>query len=149
MCACCITKKKLFIQHFPCSYRIHPFPLYIMYAVILPLQACKPSNHVCSTSPPLPQCLNQAPPGAQQLSLPDFLMVLHLEHMEPIAATVVTVVAEVGMRVLCLRKKGTDRLVSFNKHCSAFRQLRAHLCRPASLRAMCAQHLRCRHLHTS
>merc|ERR1719174_3631420 len=40
--------------------------------VAVTLQACKPSNHVCSTSPLLPQFFNQSPPGAQQLSLPDF-----------------------------------------------------------------------------
>ena len=49
----------------------------------LPLQARIPSVHVWSNflSPASPQFLNQAPRLAQQLSLPDFLAVLHLEHM--------------------------------------------------------------------
>ena len=51
---------------------------------ILLLQACKPSAHVCSASPVFPQFLYQAPPGAQQLAFPDFLMVPHLVHSEPI-----------------------------------------------------------------
>ena len=60
------------------------------------MHACKPSNHVCSTSPPLlPQFLYQAPPGAQQLTLPDFLMVPHFEHMEPSVFTVVAGAADV------------------------------------------------------
>ena len=47
-----------------------------------PSQARKPSIHVCSTSAlsAAPQFLNQAPPAAQQLRLPDFLMLPHLEH---------------------------------------------------------------------
>ena len=59
------------------------------------LQALLPSNHVCAVLELslAPQFLNQAPPGAQQLSLPDFLMVPHLEHMEPIVDTVIAVAA--------------------------------------------------------
>ena len=49
-------------------------------------------------------------------------MVLHLEHMDPIVVTLVTVATDVGMWVLGLRKKETDQLVSFDKHGSAFRQ---------------------------
>ena len=69
----------------------------------LSLQAFLPSNHVCSVFelPLAPQFLNQAPPGAQQLCLPDFLMVPHLGHMGPIAfITVVAVTADVVMWVL-------------------------------------------------
>ena len=46
------------------------------------LQACLPSSHVCSVLelPLVPQFSNQAPPGAQQLGLPDFLMTAHLGH---------------------------------------------------------------------
>ena len=49
----------------------------------LPLQACRPSIHVCSTFalPPLPHILNQVPPGAQQLTLPDFAKVPHWGHV--------------------------------------------------------------------
>ena len=41
-----------------------------------------PSNHVCSNfeSPEFPQFLNQTPPKAQQLSMPDFFMVPHFAH---------------------------------------------------------------------
>ena len=44
------------------------------------VQAWMPSSHVCSNvvSPTSPHCLNQAPPRAQQLNLPDFLVVPHL-----------------------------------------------------------------------
>ena len=47
-----------------------------------PLQAWMPSTHVWSNflSPASPQFLNQAPPRAQQLSFPDFLVVPHLVH---------------------------------------------------------------------
>ena len=49
----------------------------------LRLQAATPANHLWSTfllrAPP--QFLNQAPPGAQQLFLPDFSNVPHLGHL--------------------------------------------------------------------
>ena len=43
------------------------------------MQACVPSNHVCSylVSPGDPHLSNQDPPGAQQVSLPDFLSTPH------------------------------------------------------------------------
>ena len=46
------------------------------------LQVWRPSSHVWATFAfsALPQFLYHAPPGAQQLRLPDFLMVPHLEH---------------------------------------------------------------------
>ena len=52
-------------------------------ALDLCVQAVTPSNHLWSkillrTPPPF---LNQAPPGAQQLSLPDFSNVLHFGHV--------------------------------------------------------------------
>ena len=64
-----------------------------------PLQACTPSSHVCSVLelPLVPQLLNQAPPGAQQLSLPDFLMAAHLGHTGVI---LVAVTAAVDMQKL-------------------------------------------------
>ena len=67
--------------------------------LVISLQACNPSTHVWSNfeSPSLPQFLNQAPPGAQQLSFPDFLMAPHLKHMGPIAVTVVVVTAAVDV----------------------------------------------------
>ena len=49
------------------------------------LQAWIPSDHLWSSFalPPLPQVLNQEPPGAQQLILPEFPIVPHLGHKEP------------------------------------------------------------------
>ena len=44
----------------------------LLVLVSLRLQDWMPSNHVCSKLE-LPHLLNQAPPGAQQLRLPDFL----------------------------------------------------------------------------
>ncbi len=45
--------------------------------------ASTPSNHLCWTFllPVPPQFLYQAPPGAQQLTLPDFSNVPHFEHI--------------------------------------------------------------------
>ena len=52
----------------------------ISVLVSLLLHTWTPSNHVCWNleSPGSPQFLNHAPPVAQQLRLPDFLMVPHL-----------------------------------------------------------------------
>ena len=57
----------------------------------LRLQAATPSDHLGPTFllPTSPQFLNQAPPGAQQLALPDFLNVPHFRHV--IVLTVVRV----------------------------------------------------------
>ena len=51
-------------------------------AVSLPLHESMPSPHVWSnrTSPASPHLLNQAPPRAQQLSLPLFLVMPHAGH---------------------------------------------------------------------
>ena len=63
------------------------------------LQACMPAIHVCSVLelPLVPQFLNQAPPGAQQLSLPDLWMTAHLGHT---GAILVAVPAGVDMQTL-------------------------------------------------
>ena len=52
-------------------------------ALNLHLQAFTPSDHLRSTFllPSPPQFLNQAPPGAQQLTIPDLLNVPHFEHV--------------------------------------------------------------------
>ena len=66
--------------------------------VSLLLQASKPSIHVCSAVPLLPQLLNQAPPVAQQLRRPDFSNVPHFEHViieettDPVIVVVVAVI---------------------------------------------------------
>ena len=53
------------------------------------LQTDMSSVHVCSNfgSPGLPHCLFQIPPGAQQLSLPDFLITPHLGHKAALRGT--------------------------------------------------------------
>ena len=55
----------------------------MLLALSLRLQAFTPSDHMCSTLllPRPPQFLNQAPPGAQQLTLPDFRNVPHIGHV--------------------------------------------------------------------
>ena len=64
-------------------------------ALNLRLQAATPSNHLWLTfllrAPP--QFLNQAPPRAQQLFLPDFPNVPHIGHI--IGLVIVEVMAEV------------------------------------------------------
>ena len=59
-----------------CIY-LHPL------ALDLRSQASSPSNHMWSAFllPAPPQFLYQAPPGAQQLTLPDFLNVPHFGHI--------------------------------------------------------------------
>ena len=77
------------------------------------MQAATPSDHLWSTFllPAPPQFLNQAPPGAQQLRLPDFLNVPQLGH--PIVFAVVDVMAgartdvEDGVRTISSRS-GND-----------------------------------------
>ena len=61
-------------------------------ALGLRLQASTPSNHLCSAVlvPAPPQFLYQAPPGAQQLALPEFLNVPHFGHVIPLLDDVVT-----------------------------------------------------------
>ena len=51
-------------------------------ALNLRMQAATPSDHIRPTFllPAPPQFLNQAPPGAQQLTLPDFRNVPHFGH---------------------------------------------------------------------
>ena len=68
------------------------------------LHARMPSYHVWSRSafPALPQCPNQEPPRAQQLSLPDCLIVPHMEHTG-LMGVVVTVASD--MRRMIKRAK--------------------------------------------
>ena len=57
--------------------------IYMISTLDLRLQAFRPSNHLCLTFllPAPPQLLYQLPPGAQQLSLPDFSNVPHFGHV--------------------------------------------------------------------
>ena len=78
-------------------------------ATNLRVQACTPSNHVCSAFPLAepPQLLNQEPPGAQQLALPDFLKVPHFEHaiILVIAEVMTGVLADVAVGVLTISSR--------------------------------------------
>ena len=66
------------------------------------LQACTPSTHVYSVLELrlVPQFSNQAPPGAQQLSLSDFLMAAHLWH-----TGVILVAVTVGVDITNISNK--------------------------------------------
>ena len=67
----------------------------------LHLQACAPSDHLWLAFLLPPQFLYQAPPGAQQLTLPDFLNVLHLWHINVL--TIVEVMIVIGVRTISSR----------------------------------------------
>ena len=54
--------------------------------------------------PTPPQFLNQAPPGAQQLTRPDFLNVPHLEHV--IVLAIIDVMVVIGVRTMSSRSDG-------------------------------------------
>ena len=72
----------------------------MLLASDLRLQAFTPLDHLCSTFllPTPPQFLNQAPPGAQQLTLPDLRNVPHLGHV--IARSILEVMDDVLTDVL-------------------------------------------------
>ena len=76
----------------------------ILSVLNLRLHAWAPSDHLCSTLllPTLPQLLNQAPPGAQQLALPDFSKMPHFEHVIRFAVVEVvdSVLSEMAIGVL-------------------------------------------------
>ena len=57
--------------------------------------------------PTPPQFLNQAPPGAQQLTLPDFLNVPHLGHI--IALAIVEVRILIDVRIISSRSRNGRR----------------------------------------
>ena len=70
------------------------------------MQASRPSSHVWSFgtgSSSCPQFLNQAPPEAQQLSLPDLVLMPHLGHAGALVITLVgasIVVVEASVEVV-------------------------------------------------
>ena len=66
-------------------------------ALHLRLQVSTPSNHLWSAFllPAPPQFLYQAPPGAQQLTLPDFSNVPHLRHAIVFSGVLIDVVLDV------------------------------------------------------
>ena len=74
-------------------------------ALNLRSQAFRPSNHLCSTFllPGLPQFLYQAPPGAQQLTRPDFSNVPHFGHV--IISAIVKVMDGVLIGVLVMSSR--------------------------------------------
>ena len=67
-----------------------------------------PSDHLCSTSllPGPPQFLYQAPPGAQQLTRPDFSNVPHFGHV--IALATVGVMDGVLIGVLLMSSRSAE-----------------------------------------
>ena len=75
---------------------------------LLRLHASKPSNHMWSAFmlPTPPQCLYQAPPGAQQLALPDFSNMAHFGHV--MASVLVLTGVVIGARTISFRS-GVDR----------------------------------------
>ena len=82
-------------------YSSHYVRCNIRRAASLRLQAWMPCAHVWPKfeSPGFPHLLNQVPPRAQQLRLPEFLMVLHLVHTG-LTVTMVSVAA-VGVVMDC------------------------------------------------
>ena len=76
----------------------------------LRLQASTPSSQLCSVFPLLvaPQFLYQAPPGAQQLTRPDFLNVPQSGHFLIAKATPGTVV-DIVIGVLAIRHCASHR----------------------------------------
>ena len=81
--------------------------IYNGVALHLRLQACAPSDHLWSAFLLPPQFLYQAPPGAQQLTLPDFLNVLHFGHvtslLEVMASVLVLTGVVIGARTISSR----------------------------------------------
>merc|ERR1719331_1174570 len=75
-----------------------------------------PSDHPWSTFllPIPPQFLNQVPPGAQQLTLPDFLNVPHLGHVIVLAIVARTISSRlrVDLRRAGYRRVGSGAQVS-------------------------------------
>merc|ERR1712151_995856 len=79
--------------------------------VVVGLQASTPSNHLWSTFllPAPPQFLNQAPPGAQQLTRPDFLKVPHFVHVMVLAIVEAMAGVLIGVRTISSRP-GIERV---------------------------------------
>jgi len=91
--------KLLHLVHFePTVVVVSVTTVGVVMACGIRLQAWMPCDHVWSKFESLgfPQLLNQAPPRAQQLSLPEFLTIPHLAHTGPFAV----VVGAVQMRVV-------------------------------------------------
>ena len=82
----------------------------------LPLQACMPSPHVWPKleSPTSPHFLNQAPPRAQQLRLPDFLVVPHLGHPSVLCTNALVVVGRSGTDALVVVGASADMTEDYN-----------------------------------
>ena len=82
----------------------------------LRLQASTPSNHLYSVFllPAPPQFLYQAPPGAQQLALPDFSNVPHLGHVTVLLIVKVAVNMVIAVRAISSRS-GIGRRVTHGR----------------------------------
>ena len=73
-------------------------------ALDLRLHASTPSNHLWSAFllPSPPQLLYQAPLGAQQLALPDFLNMPHFGHVTPLLEAMARVLVLTGVVIRAL-----------------------------------------------
>jgi len=85
----------------------------VLMGVVVPaggLQASTPSSQLWRmfSLPVLPQFLNQAPPGAQQLTRPDFLNVPHFGHIITAEATS-GVVSDVAIDVFDICHRASHR----------------------------------------
>ena len=87
--------------------------LYMTAAWDLHLQASTPSNHLRSAYllPAPPQFLYQAPPGAQQLFLPDFSNVPHFGHVIAFATVEAMAVVVIAVDTISSRS-GNGRRVA-------------------------------------
>ena len=98
----------MYIEHEQSRFSLNN-NVYRTLALNVRLQAATPSNQLCSTlllrAPP--QFLNQAPPGAQQLFLPDFANVPHLGQVIALAIVEVMpgVLADVAIGVLAISSR--------------------------------------------
>jgi hypothetical protein len=73
------------------------------------LQVCTPSDQLCSTLllPNPPQFLNQEPPGAQQLTLPDFANLPHVGHV--VVSSIFEMTDAVVLDLTISSRSGTGR----------------------------------------
>ena len=111
-------------------------------------QAWMPSYHVCGSFvlPVAPHFPNQEPPRAQQLSLPDLLMVPHLRHKE---SMIVVVAADVCMWEIIVNGKG-NTLQNHHKSSIDIQYAWTYTCRLPRPQTncgeiFCSQHLRNSH----
>ena len=112
------------------------------------LQASMPSYHVrrILALTALPHFLNQEPPRPQQLALPDFSMIPHVGHADPLDVIVVVAVSiHVWVLVKETGKSWTVDVLSLSTWKSALTYIR----RPSHLQTTYVPHFCCRNPRTS